>query len=84
MGHMRTADSVLHDALALDLSSREWLIRRLIESLDDSPAEADAEEAWAEVIERRVADLDAGRATVIDGKQAIAQARAELARKRRG
>lgn len=81
---MATADSILNDALSLPPAERGRIIQRLIESLDDGADETDTEDAWAEVIARRLADLDAGRAKVIDGKAAIAEARQELARRRHG
>lgn len=80
---MATLDSVLNAALALPVDDRSRLIQRLIETLEgDDDASHGAEDAWAEVVERRVADLDAGRAHVIDGKAAIAKARQELAARR--
>lgn len=81
---MATADSILNEALSLPAVERGRLIQRLIESLDDGADEADTQDAWADVIARRIADLDAGRAKVIDGKAAIAAARQELARRRNG
>lgn len=82
---MTKLESLLHDALRLPADERGVLVRRLIESLDE-PAEAEdgAEDAWAEVIARRIAELDAGRARVVDAKSAIAAAREEMARRRRG
>lgn len=79
---MATVDSILNDALSLPPAERGHIIQRLIESLDDGADEVDTEDAWAEVIARRLADLDAGRAKVIDGKAAIAEARQELAKRR--
>jgi putative addiction module component (TIGR02574 family) len=81
---MRTLETVLEDALSLPPAARSQLIRHLIDSLDDPAAdEPDAEDAWAEVIARRIADLDAGRASTVDGKAAIAAAREDLARRRK-
>jgi putative addiction module component (TIGR02574 family) len=76
-------ESILNDALALPANERGRLIQRLIESLDDGQDETDSEDAWAEVIARRIADLDAGRAKVVDAKAAIAAARQALAERRR-
>jgi len=81
---MASLDSILNDALMLPTADRGRLIQRLIESLDDGDDEPDAQDAWAEVIARRLEDLDAGRAKVIDGRAAIAKARQELARRRNG
>jgi putative addiction module component (TIGR02574 family) len=81
---MATADSILTDALSLPLPERQRIIQRLIESLDDQEEDDPAQDALADVISRRLADLDAGRAKVIDGKAAIAEARRNLAQRGRG
>ncbi|MBI4220029.1 MAG: addiction module protein [Chloroflexi bacterium] len=56
-----TLESVLADALRLDPRARARIAAELLASLD-APANPDAEAAWAAEIERRVAELDAGRA----------------------
>lgn len=81
---MTKLELILNDALALPVVERGRLVQRLIESLDDGQQEADTEDAWAELIARRIADLDAGRAKVVDAKAAIAAARQDLARRRHG
>ncbi len=81
---MKNADAIIKEALSLPLAGKALVIRRLVESLDEGEADPGAEEAWAEVVAQRIADLDAGRAKVIDGKAAIKKARAELRRRRRG
>jgi putative addiction module component (TIGR02574 family) len=81
---MRSLDTLLQEVLALPLPDKTVVIRRLVESLDDAKAEPGTEDAWAEVVARRIEDLDAGRTKLIDGKSAIKKARAELRRRRRG
>lgn len=81
---MTKLELILNDALALPVVERGRLVQRLIESLDDGQQEADTEDARAELIARRIADLDAGRAKVVDAKAAIAAARQDLARRRHG
>ncbi|MBX3471164.1 MAG: addiction module protein [Planctomycetes bacterium] len=83
---MTKLESLLHDALKLPADERGVLIQRLIESLEGpaGSADDDAEDVWAEVIARRIADLEAGRARIVDAKSAIGAAREELARRRRG
>ena len=44
---------VLEKALSLSTQDRGLLIDRLIESLDDEPAEEGVEEAWVQKITRR-------------------------------
>lgn len=65
--HMSTAkDRILQDALSLDPQERADVITRLIESLEPATAtdrEA-VERAWAAEIERRCANLDAGRTSM--------------------
>jgi len=58
---IKTAESVLADALRLDPESRAGVAAELLASLD-GPADPDAEAAWAAEIERRVAAIDAGTA----------------------
>lgn len=55
-------EELLNEALQLPENERAEVAARLIESLDrDKEAEVDA--AWAAEIERRCAELDAGRTT---------------------
>lgn len=78
---MTKLDAILLDALALPVAERGRLIERLIESLDESGQdETDTEDAWAEVIALRIAELDAGRVKIVDAKATIAAARQELVR----
>ncbi len=72
---MATVDSVLREALALPPEERGEVIQRSIESLDTGEDDLSAEDAWAELIAKRIADLDAGRATVLDAKAALVRAR---------
>jgi putative addiction module component (TIGR02574 family) len=59
-GMTKAAESVLADALRLTPDARAELAAELFASLD-SPSDPDAEAAWEVEIERRVADLEAGR-----------------------
>ena len=56
---------VLEKALALSTQDRGLLIDRLVESLDDGPADEGVEEAWSKEIKRRVDDLRSGRVKTI-------------------
>jgi len=62
---------VLEKALTLSTQDRGLLIDRLIESLDEGPAEEGVEEAWAEEIKRRVDDIRSGRVKTIPGEQVL-------------
>ena len=55
----RATESVLADALRLDLKARAELAAELLASLD-APADADAATAWDKEIQRRVNALEAG------------------------
>lgn len=57
--------------MALSAQERGLLIDRLIESLDEAPAEEGVEEAWAEEIKRRVDDIRSGRLQMISGEQVL-------------
>ena len=63
------ASDVLEKALTLSTQERGLLIDRLIESLDEGPAEAGVEEAWAEEIKRRVEDVSSGNVEMIPGEE---------------
>ena len=55
----KVAPSVLADALRLEPDARAELAAELLASLD-GPADADAETAWAEEIDRRIEAIEAG------------------------
>jgi putative addiction module component (TIGR02574 family) len=67
---------VLDKALALSVKERGLLIDRLVESLDDGPAEEGVEEAWADEIKRRVDDVRLGRVKLIPGEEVIGRLKA--------
>jgi putative addiction module component (TIGR02574 family) len=62
---------VLEKALALSTQDRGLIIDRLIESLDDQPAEEGVEEAWSEEIKRRVEEIRSGKVQMIPGEQVL-------------
>jgi putative addiction module component (TIGR02574 family) len=62
---------LLEKALTLSTQERGMLIDRLVESLDDEPAEAGVEAAWDEEIKRRVDDIRSGRVETIPGEQVL-------------
>lgn len=59
----KAAKAVLAEALRLDIDARAEVAAELLASLD-SPADPDAEAAWVAEIERRVAAIEAGTATL--------------------
>lgn len=59
----QAAAAILAEALRLDEPARAELAAELLASLD-GPADADAETEWAAEIERRVASIESGTATL--------------------
>jgi putative addiction module component (TIGR02574 family) len=60
---------LLEKALNLSTQERGLLIDRLVESLDDGPAEEGVEAAWDAEIKRRVDDIRSGRVQTIPGER---------------
>jgi putative addiction module component (TIGR02574 family) len=60
---------LLEQVLALSTHERGLVIDRLIESLDEEPADEGVEEAWAEEIKQRVHDIRSGRTKLIAGDE---------------
>jgi putative addiction module component (TIGR02574 family) len=67
----------LVEAQALKLSAEERvrLADRLIASLFD---DSEVEEAWAVEVERRIQEIESGRAQLVPASEAIARARAAI------
>ena len=62
---------LLEKALTLSTQERGLLIDRLVETLDNEPAEEGVEAAWDEEIKRRVDDIRGGRVKTIPGQQVL-------------
>jgi putative addiction module component (TIGR02574 family) len=77
----RTLQDLYREASELSESERAELAGLLLESLESEP-EAGVEAAWAEEIERRVREIDAGKGKTIPWEQLRAQMHARLAEKR--
>jgi putative addiction module component (TIGR02574 family) len=60
---------VLEKALALSTQDRCLIIDRLIESLDNEPAEEGVEAAWSEEIKSRVEEIQSGKVEMIPGEE---------------
>lgn len=67
---LSTAEKIESAALQLPRSERARLAERLIASLDE---DSEVEQAWAEEIERRVAELRSGAVETIPGEQVFAE-----------
>ncbi|MFZ0299972.1 MAG: addiction module protein [Candidatus Sulfotelmatobacter sp.] len=79
----RQVSELLERALTLSTQERGLLIDRLIETLDDEPAEEGVEEAWAKEIERRMDDIRSGRVETIPAEQVRDRLKARLRDDRR-
>ena len=66
------------EALRLPPEERSELLDRLLASLDGRGIDPDWEFAWAQEVDRREADIAAGRAQWISGEEAIARLRARI------
>jgi hypothetical protein len=76
---MRSSDSVAQEALALPVRERAALVLHLAESLDED-FDADTESAWANEVVERLGAVARGEANTCDAAQALADARAHVAR----
>lgn len=63
---MRHSQEILEAALELPEKEREMLVDKLSASLHGGFASEDIEQAWASEVERRCADVDAGRTVLRD------------------
>ena len=79
MGDMSPrASQVLERALSLSREERGALIARLIDSLDEGPADEGVEQAWEAEIKRRLNDLRSGKAKTIPWEEVRRRAAALL------
>ena len=63
------ASELVERALALSVHDRGAIIDRLVESLDEGPADEGVEAAWSEEIKRRVEEIESGKAEMIPGEE---------------
>jgi putative addiction module component (TIGR02574 family) len=69
---------LLEKALTLSTEERGLLIDRLVETLDNEPAEEGVEAAWDEEIKRRVDEIRSGRVRTIPGEQVLRELAVEF------
>ena len=74
-----TLDKVRSEALRLSEAERAELAHSLVQSLD-GPADPDARSAWDADIVRRLAEVDAGTAELIDREEMRRRMRASMSR----
>ncbi len=80
---MRRGDELLNEALSLPSDERADLALKILETLDDRPSDADAEEAWAAEINRRIEALKAGRARTVSAHEALDWVESRLSPKKK-
>jgi putative addiction module component (TIGR02574 family) len=68
LGMSRRADELFEDAQALPDEERAILALQLLDSV--GLAEPEVERAWRDEVRQRLADIDAGRATLAPGHEA--------------
>ena len=74
-----TLEKVRSDALNLSEAERAELAYNLVVSLD-GPPDADVEKAWDTEILRRLSEIDAGTANLVDRKEFQRRIRARMNR----
>jgi len=72
MNRMSAKQSVLVQALRLSEAERLEVAEAIYESME-GPGDADAAEAWAEEIQRRLGEIDSGRVKLVPWQEARRQ-----------
>jgi putative addiction module component (TIGR02574 family) len=75
-----TLEKLRAEALNLPEADRAELAQELVASLD-GPADADAQQAWDAEILRRLGEIDAGTARLIDREEFSSRLRARMNRR---
>jgi putative addiction module component (TIGR02574 family) len=73
----RAISEIEQEIRSLNRPEQERLLRTLLEELD-GPADADADRAWLDEVQRRSAEFDAGHVKTIPSDQVFARLRARL------
>ncbi len=71
-----TNDRVVEEALSLPSDVRISLVEKLLTSLN-LPVDEEIERLWAEEAERRVSQIEEGKATLVPGEEVFAKIRAK-------
>ena len=74
---MLKADELLDEAMSLPIELRAQLIEKLLSSLN--PLQKEIDKLWAVEAERRVAEIESGKAKIIPGEQVFNKIRKRLA-----
>ncbi len=68
-------EQITSAALSLSVEARAQLAERLLTSLDDDP---EVTAAWLQEAKRRIAEIDAGTATLVDSSEVFARLRSKF------
>lgn len=71
---LKTHDRVIEEALSLPVDIRLTLIEKLLMSLN-CPVDEEIDRLWAEEAERRIAQVEEGRAKFVSGEEVFAKLR---------
>ena len=74
-----TNNRVVEEALSLPADVRMDLVEKLLRSLN-LPVDEDIDRLWAEEAERRVAQIEEGKAELVPGEEVFAKIRAKYGR----
>lgn len=72
------AEKIFNEALSLPADARLGLVDRLLSSLN-LPTQSDIDRLWAEEAERRIADIQSGKAALIPGEEVFEKIRRKYA-----
>ena len=78
----RSLADVREEAMQLSVEERSWLAEDLLSSLRSEEERKVAAE-WVDVAERRLDEIEAGRARLVSSEEAIQRARAALTNARK-
>jgi putative addiction module component (TIGR02574 family) len=70
----KTHDRVIEEALSLPANLRLSLIQKLQESLNQT-IDPEIDRLWADEVERRIAQIEEGKAQLISGEEVFAKIR---------
>lgn len=76
---MTVAERVTEEALSLPADARLELIERLVSSLN-LPVDPEIERLWAKEAERRVSEIEAGKARLVPGEEVFSRIKAKYSR----
>ncbi len=71
-----TNDRVIEEALSLPADVRISLVEKLLKSLN-LPVDKEIDRLWAEEAERRVSQIEKGKAKLVPGEEVFAKIRAK-------